>query len=1502
MAKKKKTSTSSTGLSATAGMYLDFSIPLGLTNLILAAINNSSSDPNTPQVPTTTATNRMWVSQPRPAADPHTEVVTINFKLPLSVSEVGWEALRVSCRYEVWYQDRQNNWRQVLDESRNPLALNLSAASAAAWYKAHFYCYPIVAKALQFRISRAADPNVGNIPYVVGMRNTLIRRNIYTRSDGTQGIEPQQDILGNTFTSYIKDWGASKAIDNAPSTYWKSMPMPDPSAVVSLYLDMRAPDGSAQLVDTLYIDPVYTGSPLNLYYSTDDTTGTLTLSPVAAVATTDENTQWQQGKGRWDISASDGSQTSDYEFPMAWGPLVQQDAWIGIEWTPDFDPGFSNAVQVVTIGGTPTGGSFTLTYGGQTTVGLAPDSLASQMQEALEALSSIGTGNVTVTGAPSGPWTVTFQNALGHEAISTMTTANTFTGGATVTATTTVTGGVGGGPPVDPVLFDVTPTGIAGINTVQTITLTGAPTGGTFTLSYGGQTTSALAYNINAAALTTALSGLSSIGSGNVLVTEESGAVSGPWTVEFQGALGARPITAMTATPSLTGGTDPGISIAVTTPGALPVTPGNTNQYWPKIYYDVGGGQMVLEFYNGTTSHTYTAPLSPLFNQFQPVRICAGWTYNPNTVWLAVADKSGATIGSHLDTNPTTLSNLITLDGSVGFTNFRGLFTAHVIKLEDYHLSSATFLANPQIYVSPDPVQPDANGTVPSTTLDNAIYAAAWAMQEHGTGGSHVSNFAEKTWTPVWANYVCQKGFIYLPQQVRAKYLQLEFTNLVEEPYPVYDSGIQVAYSIFPMSVTQASNKTAPVVSAGSDLLAVGADVALTGPASINWLNPQSVNNAINSQYGQTQPPVTVASTGFNSSTLPNSSATDIAGQTSNEVSSAWVYKRSPLSSDTLAASTVAITANQTGSQGLSTNSGTSSAVSSSFDVTTPTSNTSSLGNQGADWWVFPGGTLRMPASVMTALTGNTQTQLSRVSLDRKGRLRFDTASVHRYASRVALRDAAVAYFAGVREVQPFVTTYIASQDPPQFTFTSYDASQWVLTNVNALDTGPITTAGVLYSVHNSGFDTDINDWIQAQGTWTWDGSVGHFYLGTARVTADGTEKVLQSNEIDVAPGAHIDSTVWVTWTGLTATAATEAIQLQALFYNNCTYVSSLSQGLSYNPWPASTPETAGNVWAQIVATQAAETGFTVPAGVNQMRLALVVTADATAGQINFDTVEVGTPDSVEGTAFKDFVTTSTFSRLNCSFTDSGLVRSDDMWAQSDPNDTNISSTSLAYYTSTIPDLIPAGMWGDTIATWGDPNIEWGEPRAVVAINVDPDRTYDGKRVLHFVRAAGAGEAGIKVRQVTNFTASGLFRLGCVFFKPYANANQITIRLRRISDGVYIHEETFDPTVGYWYNYVTPFIEIPDNVDQTYTVEFVLTGDAADEIYLNDLYTEVSGVRYFCRLGDESAFLHDVTALAYADTAIVSSTQPVNEFSIEVAILSPKAWAYGGTFRPLYLK
>lgn len=100
-----------------------------------------------------------------------------------------------------------------------------------------------------------------------------------------------------------------------------------------------------------------------------------------------------------------------------------------------------------------------------------------------------------------------------------------------------------------------------GTNEVQTVTITGTPTGGTFTLTYGGNTTAPIAYNATAATVLAALQALPN----TQAVSVGGGPGPGtPYTVTFGGG---GDVAAMTATGSFTGGSTPAVAVTTTTPG-----------------------------------------------------------------------------------------------------------------------------------------------------------------------------------------------------------------------------------------------------------------------------------------------------------------------------------------------------------------------------------------------------------------------------------------------------------------------------------------------------------------------------------------------------------------------------------------------------------------------------------------------------------------------------------------------------------------------------------------------------------------------------------------------------------------------------------------------------------------------------------------------------------------------------------------------------------------------
>lgn len=130
---------------------------------------------------------------------------------------------------------------------------------------------------------------------------------------------------------------------------------------------------------------------------------------------------------------------------------------------------------------------------------------------------------------------------------------------------------------------------------VQQLTITGSPTGGTFTITYSGQTTSALAYNATAAQIEAALQALSNIGDDDVRVYG-SALPAGTITIHFLNALGGTNVAAVTTTDSLTGGSTPATAISTLQAGAAayttiaqqPISKSEVNVYIDSTYGAIG--------------------------------------------------------------------------------------------------------------------------------------------------------------------------------------------------------------------------------------------------------------------------------------------------------------------------------------------------------------------------------------------------------------------------------------------------------------------------------------------------------------------------------------------------------------------------------------------------------------------------------------------------------------------------------------------------------------------------------------------------------------------------------------------------------------------------------------------------------------------------------------------------------------------------------------------------
>ena len=142
-----------------------------------------------------------------------------------------------------------------------------------------------------------------------------------------------------------------------------------------------------------------------------------------------------------------------------------------------------------------------------------------------------------------------------------------------------------------------------GTNEIQTVTITGTPTGGTFRLTFNGEQTATIAHNAAAATVRTALEALPGVEVGDVTVGGGPGPGT-PYTVTFTGRFATSDVPLMTASHTFTGGTAPNVTVATTTAGVAP----KSAVWLPDAGVGIGqsfGGYLGVECWLGQTQDEY---------------------------------------------------------------------------------------------------------------------------------------------------------------------------------------------------------------------------------------------------------------------------------------------------------------------------------------------------------------------------------------------------------------------------------------------------------------------------------------------------------------------------------------------------------------------------------------------------------------------------------------------------------------------------------------------------------------------------------------------------------------------------------------------------------------------------------------------------------------------------------------------------------------------------------
>lgn len=243
------------------------------------------------------------------------------------------------------------------------------------------------------------------------------------------------------------------------------------------------------------------------------------------------NVSWSEHTTRvWRIEFTGDYESTDVD------EMTVVDADVLGTWTTDpaiatdtegSSSGAQNEIQRFTINFGPSGGTFDLIFQGQTAAGIAYNVDAATLTTALEGLSNIGAGEVTVTRTGSGTnvdpyvYEIEFTGTLGGLDLVEMTSnAASITGCAIVVTTTEQ--------------------GVSARNEIQQVEIDGSPTAGTFTLTNdygaGDETTSGIPFDASAAEVLAALVGATTPIAGDFAV---SGSDGGPWVITYQGALAA---------------------------------------------------------------------------------------------------------------------------------------------------------------------------------------------------------------------------------------------------------------------------------------------------------------------------------------------------------------------------------------------------------------------------------------------------------------------------------------------------------------------------------------------------------------------------------------------------------------------------------------------------------------------------------------------------------------------------------------------------------------------------------------------------------------------------------------------------------------------------------------------------------------------------------------------------------------------------------------------------
>jgi hypothetical protein len=264
-----------------------------------------------------------YVSAQEPAGPTSADVVLrYTFESDQVLNRFSLELANVPSNWSVWYYDaRRGAMVQMHDSENNPVGGSLvgirheakrvdgpgvgnivpSSAAMGAWVPLNLEIPLTETREVEIRMDRRVSDEIipidsasrQAVPYAVACRNVRFRYEVRTKRDvDVANVFRRRHRLGHHERMVVKKWGAEKALDRSWRSYWKSEPQPTADSIVCLYLDVRDELDAAQLVDRIFMAPLYTGVSVNVYYSNDDEGEPAALVGSGDVASVDADTEW----------------------------------------------------------------------------------------------------------------------------------------------------------------------------------------------------------------------------------------------------------------------------------------------------------------------------------------------------------------------------------------------------------------------------------------------------------------------------------------------------------------------------------------------------------------------------------------------------------------------------------------------------------------------------------------------------------------------------------------------------------------------------------------------------------------------------------------------------------------------------------------------------------------------------------------------------------------------------------------------------------------------------------------------------------------------------------------------------------------------------------------------------------------------------------------------------------------------------------------------------------